>query len=99
METKMTLRDLAEGERGIVTAVTADSEMRRRLFDLGIVDGTVIECCCKSPFGDPVAYWVRGTLIALRNEDAQAVAISGEEILKAAQTDKKSLWRRLRHKK
>jgi DtxR family Mn-dependent transcriptional regulator len=43
---------------------------RRRLMDLGIVPGTRIEAVMTSPTGDPMAYRVRGTIIAIR--DAQA---------------------------
>lgn len=50
--------------------------MRRRLQDLGIVEGTTIECLQKSPSGDPVAYKIRGTIIALRSEDANKIIIT-----------------------
>ncbi len=46
---------------------------RRRLLDLGFVPGTVVEAEYASAMGDPVAYRVRGALIALRREQAAAV--------------------------
>ena len=39
------------------------------------VQGTTIEALQKSPSGDPVAYFIRGAVIALRQEDAQKVMI------------------------
>ena len=48
---------------------------RRRLLDLGIVPGTVIEAEMKSPTGDPTAYRVRNALIALRREQGEHIHI------------------------
>lgn len=43
---------------------------RRRLLDLGLTPGARLEAAFASPLGDPVAYRVRGALIALRREQA-----------------------------
>ena len=48
---------------------------RRRLMDLGILPGTVIEMEMKSPSGDPTAYRIRGASIALRKEQADQIHI------------------------
>lgn len=48
---------------------------RRRLLDLGIVPGTHISAEMRSPGGDPTAYRVRETLIALREKQAQHVRV------------------------
>lgn len=42
--------------------------MRGRLLDLGFVPGAIVEVIRKSPLGDPVAYRVSSTSIALRKE-------------------------------
>lgn len=49
---------------------------RRRLLDLGFVPGTKVEVEMISPSGDPTAYLVRGTLVALRREQAGLVKVS-----------------------
>ena len=49
---------------------------RRRLLDLGIVPNTVIEAVMKSPSGDPTAYRVRQTLVALRREQAELINVA-----------------------
>jgi len=72
----LTLSKLLPGECGIVTSVGGKVDMKIRLLDLGIVPGTKIFCVIKSPLGDPVAYFVRGTLIALRCEDSSNIIIS-----------------------
>ena len=65
-----TLSSLKPGECGIVEGILKKSKIRKRLMDLGIVPGTKILCVIKSPLGDPAAYFVRGAVIALRNNDS-----------------------------
>ena len=79
-----TLLDLAPGETGRVVSISpaCRGSQRRRLLDLGIVRGTEIEAELRSAAGDPVAYRIRGALIALRREQAEWIRI---ERLEAAQ--------------
>ncbi len=48
---------------------------RRRLLDLGILQGTKIKVDLASPLRDPIAYRVRNTSIALRNSLADLILI------------------------
>lgn len=66
---------LAEGENATVAALKLDGSIRRRLLDLGMIEGTGIRCERYSPAGDPVLYRFRGTRIALRREDACKIAV------------------------
>jgi DtxR family transcriptional regulator, Mn-dependent transcriptional regulator len=50
-------------------------QQRRRLMDLGIVPGTMIVPEMESFSGDPIAYRVRGTLVALRREQAEQIFV------------------------
>lgn len=72
-----TLLDLSPGERGRVVGLSpaCQGSQRRRLLDLGVVRGTVIDAAFRSAAGDPVAYLIRGALIALRSEQAEWVRI------------------------
>ncbi len=63
------LGDLERGQSATVVKLCADGNIRRRLQDMGIVEGTRIECLQISPLGDPIAYLIRGAVIALRSED------------------------------
>ncbi len=74
----VTLADLQPGERAVVRELSARGEMRRRLQDLGFVNATRVSCVLSSPLGDPRAYRVRGTVIALRRRDAATVLIRKE---------------------
>lgn len=71
------LNTLAVGQSGVVADVAAESAMRRRLFDLGLVPGTTVTCTAVSPAGDPAAYLIRGAVIALRGKDAAGVRLGG----------------------
>lgn len=51
---------------------------RRRLLDLGFVPGTRVEVEMTSPLRDPIAYRVRGSVVALRSEQARLIQIVRE---------------------
>jgi DtxR family Mn-dependent transcriptional regulator len=71
------LSSLDIGEKAEILAISRFSygAERRRLFDLGFTKGTVVEANMASVGGDPIAYRVRGTLIALRSEQARLILI------------------------
>ncbi len=48
---------------------------RHRLLDLGVLPGTKVRVEFVSPTGDPVAYMVRGALIALRTDQAEKIFV------------------------
>ena len=70
-----TLTALREGERARVAALLTEGGMRRRMQDIGLIEGTPVVCLQKSPSGDPVAYLIRGAVIALRREDSGRVMV------------------------
>ncbi len=71
------LSALRPGEKGTVVGVSraCPTPDRRRLFDLGLVPGTVVEAYFRSPSGDPTAYCIRGAVIALRHDQAGLIQI------------------------
>ncbi|HBL84442.1 MAG: iron transporter FeoA [Clostridiales bacterium GWF2_38_85] len=71
-----TLKDLKQGQIGKVNSLLSTGSMRRRLQDIGLIEGTDVECLQKSPAGDPIAYLIRGAVIALRSEDSSNILIN-----------------------
>ncbi len=71
------LSDLKAGESGKVAGITPSSHgaERRRFMDLGILRGTTITAQMASPSGDPMAYEIRGALIALRKNQAKQIRL------------------------
>ncbi|MDD4715203.1 MAG: FeoA family protein [Oscillospiraceae bacterium] len=70
------LNTLREGQSGKIVKLTSEKSMRRRLQDIGLVEGTTVSCLLKSPWGDPAAYLIRGAVIALRSADASNILIN-----------------------
>ncbi len=75
------LSDLRLGERAVVSGLSfrVRGLMRDRLLHLGFVPGSTVEVEMVSPAGDPVAYRIRGGVIALRREQAQGILIRPAE--------------------
>ncbi len=69
------LSELPIGTSGTVVENGLTGLTKRRLMDLGFIPGSKIEVLRKSPAGDPTAYYVRGTIIALRNNEASHISI------------------------
>lgn len=75
----MTLDELPRDRRGVVTALESTGAERRRMMDLGLLPGAVVRAELTSPLGDPVAYEVRGSLVALRRGQARSVHVEIDE--------------------
>ncbi|MDE5860050.1 MAG: ferrous iron transport protein A [Oscillospiraceae bacterium] len=67
---------MREGTSATVTRLMNDGSMRRRLQDMGLIEGTSVVCLQRSPSGDPIAYLIRGAVIALREEDSSKVLVN-----------------------
>ncbi|MCM1132154.1 MAG: ferrous iron transport protein A [Ruminococcus flavefaciens] len=70
------LSQLEEGESCTVEGLEISGAMRYRLSELGFINGSGVTCLQKSFSGDPVAYFVRGAVIALRKSDASKIKIA-----------------------
>ena len=71
------LADLAPGEEAEVVAIDSECQgfSRRRLMDLGFTPGARLSPALQTFAGDPRAYRVRGTLVALRQDQARQVLV------------------------
>ena len=74
---RTTLVDAESGETVRVLSISraCQGTQRRRLLDLGVVRGTPITPELASAAGDPVAYRIRGALIALRRTQAAWIQV------------------------
>lgn len=66
---------MKKGDCGIIKRLNNKGTIRRRLIEVGFIPGSTVEYVCKSPLGDPKAYFVKGTVIALRKEDSSNIVI------------------------
>lgn len=73
------LNEIKPGESAVVERLRVHGNMRRRLLDIGLVEGTRVECVGVSPMGDPAAYCIRGAVIAIRAADSRGVLVRRAE--------------------
>lgn len=71
----MSINNLQVGDKAIITKLDVKEDIKRRLLDIGLIEGTQIECALKSPMGNPIAYLIRGALIAIRKEDSKNILV------------------------
>lgn len=64
------------GESATVIEVEKSSPVYQRLLDIGLIPGTRVKCVLKSITGNPKAYLIRGSVIAIRNGDAEKIIIN-----------------------
>ena len=71
----ITLDKLAPGESGKIIKVSGRGAIRRRLVDMGLTTGAVIDMIKISPLGDPVEYRLRGYHLSLRKSEARTIEV------------------------
>jgi DtxR family Mn-dependent transcriptional regulator len=71
------LSSLGVGQQAVVVDISPACRgvERRRLLDLGIVPGTLVRAELESTGGDPIAYQIRGAVIALRRDQADLIHV------------------------
>ena len=74
---QLCLKDLKPGQTATVVELRTTGSLRRRFLDLGLVRNTKVECLGRSPSGDPIAFRIRGAVIALRQADAARIEVGG----------------------
>lgn len=72
---KNTLDKMVIGQKNIVKMVEDESSMKRRFLDIGLTEGTDVECVLSSYGGEMKAYCIKGAVIGIRKEDAYFIEI------------------------
>jgi ferrous iron transport protein A len=76
MDTSNVLKPLSAcsmGEHFVIKELKLEGVMRRRLLDLGFVKGAEVLVLQRSPLGDPMAFRVSDTTVALRSEESSKI--------------------------
>lgn len=71
-----TASELNFGEIGIISDVDSSHPSYQRILEIGFTPGQEIELMNSSFFNDPLAFAVRGTLIAIRRHEADCIILS-----------------------
>lgn len=69
------LSALREGDQCVLRSIDIHGGQRRRMMDLGMLQGTRVTVAYIAPAGSPMALWVKGTLLALRTEDCGKILV------------------------
>ena len=69
------LSQLPVGESALVRELRSSGLTRRRMQDLGFLEGASVKSLQRAPGGDPTAYQVGGAVIALRAEDSSSILV------------------------
>jgi len=59
----------------VIKEIVGSDANRLRLHSLGFIPGSEVSILAKLPFQGPVAFIIRGTKIALRRQDADAILV------------------------
>jgi DtxR family Mn-dependent transcriptional regulator len=73
-----TLFQLDPGERGRVTQINAQGAIRRRMLDMGILPGQLIEMERVAPAGDPIWIKLGGFQLSLRKKEAESILVGAD---------------------
>lgn len=75
MET-INLRQMQVGQKAAIASIAARGELGRRIRDMGLVPGTVVEIVGRAPLKDPVAIRLQGFTLTLRNNEADWITVT-----------------------
>jgi Fe2+ transport system protein FeoA len=67
---------IARGGRARIESLLHEPQERRRLMDLGFVPGAEIERLLDAPLGGTIAFRIRGTVIALRDDQTDQIEVT-----------------------
>lgn len=69
------LADLEIGRKAFIRKITTSDGIRRRLLDIGLIPNTEVICLYQNPFGSIKAYLIRGSVLAIRQDDASKIEV------------------------
>lgn len=70
-----TAAQLSYGEKVIINNINGDHPSSRRILEMGFTPGQEIELIHKSVFSDPLAFAVRGAMVAIRKDEADSIQV------------------------
>ena len=69
------LRELSPGQKARIERIKGRGETNKRLVEMGLTPGSVVEMGRVAPLGDPIEIKVRGYHLSLRKEEAEKVTV------------------------
>ena len=72
---ELPLTDMNAGEKGVILKIKGDSILRKRLLDMGLTRGALIEVIRRAPLGDPIEFLIKNYHLTLRKKDGKQVIV------------------------
>jgi len=69
------LSEAMVGQKLRVVSVKGASSAKRRLKEMGLTNGVVLEVVKVAPFGDPIDVLVRGYHLSIRKKEAELIEV------------------------
>lgn len=69
------LNELTPGTKAKIVRVNGNGETRRRIVDMGMTPGTLVEVERVAPLGDPMEVKVKGYHLSLRMDEARTISV------------------------
>ena len=84
----MILSDLQTGEHAVIVRVNGHGSFRKRLIEMGFIQGKEVRVVLNAPLKDPIEYEIIGYKVSLRREEAKQIEVVTEaEAREALKTD------------
>lgn len=80
----MILADLQTGEKAVIVRVHGHGSFRKRLIEMGFIQGKEVKVVLNAPLKDPIEYEIIGYKVSLRREEAKQIEVVTEEEAKEA---------------
>ena len=86
----MKLSSLQTGEVGVIVKVSGHGGFRKRIIEMGFIEGKQVEVLLNAPLRDPVKYKIMGYEVSLRHSEADQIEVVRlDEVQKGDSQDKK----------
>ena len=80
----MNLSEVKTGEKAVVVKVNGHGGFRKRLIEMGFIQGKLVKVVLNAPLQDPVEYEILGYKVSLRREEAEKIDVITEEEARAS---------------
>ena len=81
----MNLSEVKTGEKAVVVKVNGHGGFRKRLIEMGFIQGKLVKVVLNAPLQDPVEYEILGYKVSLRREEAEKIDVITEAEARAAE--------------
>ena len=88
----MELSELATGEKAVIVHVDGHGSFRKRLIEMGFIQGKEVRVILNAPLRDPIEYEIIGYKVSLRREEAAQIEVASEEEAREALRDFQERW-------